>query len=389
MLDPAIGARTVKWGLLTAKAYYFLFFAAIGCLAPFLNVYLKQKGLTGTQIGWLSSIAPMIALAANPVWGAVADRWQIHRQVLALCVLVTGIVSLLFIPAYGFWVLVGLTTIFTFFRTPTGAIVDSAVMDMVKRADGSYGHQRVWGTIGFMLTAFGLGQLLATYDLTLIFWLHAVLLGVGCTGLSFLLPVERVEKRVGIKQGIRELLGRRDYFSFLLAAMLLGMGISSYIGFLGLYILALGGTEQQVGLGWAANALLEVPIMFLGRRWFARYSYNRLILGALMGYVLVWTLVGLSHAPTMVIISVLGLGICFGIFWIAAVGYVSSVAPPGLSATAQALMGAALLGLGWSLGSVVAGYLWDNINGHAVFFFAALTAILAALIFGIGGREKT
>jgi PPP family 3-phenylpropionic acid transporter len=331
----------------------------------------------------------MIALAANPIWGAIADRWQIHRQVLALCACGAGMITLLFIPVHDFWLFVGLITIFTFFRTPIGAIVDSAVMDMVKRADDSYGHQRVWGTIGFILAAFGLGQLMATNDLTLIFWLHAGFLGVGCAGLSLLFPVERVEKRVGIKQGIRELLGRRDYLSFLLAAMLLGMGISSYIGFLGLHILALGGTEQQVGLGWAANALLEVPIMFLGRRWFARYSYNRLILGALLGYILVWTLVGLSHTPNLLIFFLLGSGVCFGIFWVAAVGYVSTVAPPGLSATAQALMGAAFSGLGWSLGSVVAGYLWDNINGHAVFFFAAFTAILAALIFRVGGREKT
>jgi PPP family 3-phenylpropionic acid transporter len=387
ILDPTIGARAVKRGLLIAKTYYFFFFAGVGCLSPFLNVYLKQRGLTGTQIGWLSSIAPMIALAANPIWGAVADRWQIHRQVLALCALMAGMVTLFFIPVHGFWAFVGLVTILTFFRTPIGAIVDSTVMDMVKQTNGSYGHQRLWGTIGFIVAAFGLGQLLTTDDLTLMFWLHTGFLGIGCVGLSFLLPVENVDQRVGIKQGIRVLIGRRGYLSFLIAVMLLGMGISGFIGFLGLHILALGGTEQQVGLGWAINALLEIPIMYLGRRWFARYDYNRLILGALLGYALVWTLVGLSLTPTLLIIFLLGSGVCFGVFWVAAVGYTSEATPPGLSATAQALMGAALSGLGWSLGSVVAGYLWDIINGHAVFFFGAFTAILAALIFGIGGRE--
>jgi PPP family 3-phenylpropionic acid transporter len=94
----------------------------------------------------------------------------------------------------------------------------------------------------------------------------------------------------------------------------------------------------------------------------------------------------LSSTPIQVIMVVLAMGICFGIFWVAAVGYASEAAPPGLSATAQALMGAGMTGLGWSLGSVAAGYLWDNINGHAIFFFSAVMAVLAALIFRLGSR---
>jgi hypothetical protein len=49
-------------------------------------------------------------------------------------------------------------------------------------------------------------------------------------------------------------------------------------------------------------------------------------------------------------------------------------------------MGAAQSGLGWALGSVVAGYLWDLANGHVVLFFAAATMALAALIFWMGNR---
>jgi hypothetical protein len=79
--------------------------------------------------------------------------------------------------------------------------------------------------------------------------------------------------------------------------------------------------------------------------------------------------------------------VCFGFFWVAAVGYASAAAPPGLSATAQALMGAAQSGLGWSLGSVMAGYLWDQTNGHIVLAFAAVCMALAALIFWLGNRK--
>jgi len=373
--------------LLVAKAYYFLFFGAIGCLAPFLNIFFQQKGLTGSQIGLLSSIPPLVALTANPVWGTIADRWQIHRLVLALCALMAGTITLFFLQVEEFIVFVFLVTILTFFRTPIGAIVDSTVMDMVKRGNVMYGHQRLWGTIGFVLVSFGLGQLVTTNDLLLVFWLHTGLLGVGCVILGLMLPVQSIDQPVGIKQGIRILLTQRNYVSFLVAVSLLGMGVAGYVGFMGLQVVALGGTSQQVGLAWAANAVLELPLMYFGARWFAQVSNRRLILVAFFLFMLVWIFLGLSTTPTQVIFVVLGNGICFGIYWVAAVGYASYAAPPGLSATAQALVGAGFSGLGWSLGSVAAGNLWDLFGGHMVFFFSASMAMLAMLIFWLGSSE--
>jgi MFS family permease len=370
-----------------AKAYYFMFFGAIGCLAPFLNIYFMQKGLTGAQIGWLGSIPPLVALAANPIWGAIADRWQIHRQVLALCAFVAGTVTLLFLWTEGFLVYVLIVTVLTFFRTPIGAILDSTVMDMVKRSDTSYGRQRVWGTIGFVLVSFGLGQMLVLDNLSLVFWLHAALLGLGCVIFSFMLPVQSVDKPAGIKEGMGVLMRQRNYVSFLVAVTFLGMAIAAHVGFMGLQVVTLGGTQQQVGLAWAINAIMEIPLMYFGAQWFAGVSNRRLILVAFAVFIMVWTLLGLGTTPTQIIMVVLGAGICFGIFWVAAVGYASDAAPPGLSATAQALMGAGMVGLGWSIGSVISGYLWDNLSGHAIFFFAAMMALLALLVFWLGSKE--
>lgn len=388
MLTLTEAATSIKQGLFIAKIYYFLFFGAVGCLVPFLNIYLEAKGLSGVQLGWLGSIAPMTALAANPFWGAIADRWQIHRLVLACCAFVSGLAAFLFLGVSSFWPFMVLVTVLAFFRTPIGSIVDSAVMDMSKRTGSSYGQQRMWGTIGFVLATFVLGQLLTRANLSLIFWLHGGLLAIACAGLSFLLPIKSAPHQVGLLQGLRTLIGQGSYTSFLIAMTLLGMGISAYIGFLGLHILALGGTEAQVGLAWTANSLPEVVLMYFGSRWLARYSHKRLIISGLLGFTLVWILVALAPTPVLIIAILPGMGLCFGFFWVAAVSYVSELAPPGLGATAQALSGAAQSGLGWSLGSVVAGYLWDHTSGHIVLFFAAFVFFLATLIFWLGNRDK-
>jgi PPP family 3-phenylpropionic acid transporter len=388
-LSPTIGAGDGDFGrgLLTAKLFYFFFFAAIGCLVPFLNIYFAQKGLTGAQIGWLGSIAPLIALTANPIWGGVADRWQIHRRVLALCAFGGGAISLLYLVVDTFWPLMIVTIILTFFRTPIGSLVDSAVLDMVRRMGAHYGRQRLWGSLGFVSVTLLFGSFLSFSDLRIPFWIHGILLGGVCVVLAFALPIgARGGQQIALLDGLRRLARRRSYLAFLGAMALLGIGNSSYVNFMGLHMLEVGGNEQMVAYAWAANGLAEVPMMFLGGRWFARFRYSRLLQIGFALYVVVWGGMALAHSPWQVLLAAFGNGICYGFLWVAAVNFAAESAPPGLSATSQALIGAAQSGIGWSIGAVLAGYLFDAAGGSMVYVVAALAALFAGVIFWAGQR---
>lgn len=380
------GSGDLRRGLVTAKLFYFFYFAAIGCLTPFLNVYFARLGLTGAQIGWLGSIAPLIALTANPLWGALADRWQVHRLVLALCAFVAGVVSLLYLAVDTFWPLMAVVVTLSFFRTPIGSLVDSTVMDLVRRAGSTYGHQRMWGSVGFVLVTAVLGRLITADDLQVAFWLHALLLAVFCAGLSLRLPVTRRDGPVSLVAGLKRLAGRRSYMSFLAAMALMGIGTASFVNFLGLHLLALGGDEGMIGLAWAVNGVAEFPMMLFGSRWFARIPQARLIRLGFAGYALVWVMMALVTSPMALVVCSALNGICYGTVWVAAVTYASDAAPPGLSATAQSLVGAVQSGIGWSLGSVIAGYLWDIQGGPAVFLTATLSVIIGGTIFWVGER---
>jgi PPP family 3-phenylpropionic acid transporter len=389
-LTPHIGAGggNLRRGLATARLIYFAFFAAIGCLSPFLNIYFARQGLTGAEIGWLSSIPPLVALAANPLWGAIADRWHVHRLALAACAFGAGLVSLLLLVAGGFWPLMGVVVLLSFFRTPIGSLVDSAVMDMVRQIGAHYGRQRMWGSLGFVLVTFGLGRVISSETIQIAFWLHGVLLGVVVAWLGLQLPIAQREGQVSLWDGLRQLAGRRSYIAFLAAMVLLGIGTSGYVNFMGLHVLTLGGTERTVGLAWAVNAMAEIPIMFLGGRWFGRFSYGRLIQIAFAGYLVVWLLLMRVQAPWQMVVCAYLVGSCYGTVWVAAVNYAAQAAPPGLSATAQALVGAANAGIGWGIGSVVAGYLWDARGGSAVFLAAAVAALLGGLLIAWGNRQE-
>ena len=269
--------------LWVAKLYYFSFFAAIGAIAPFFNLFLQARGLSGVEIGLMGSIPPLIALAANPFWGGLADRWQWHQRVLALCALVAGLLSILFIFANSFAPLLLLLVFMVFFRTPVPTLLDTAVLGMVARTGASYGRQRLFGSIGFLIFSLGLGQIVTSANLSAIFWVHGAFFVLACAPLSLLLPFERTSERSDLLQGLRKLARQGSYMSFLVMNVVMGLGTACYVNFIGLRILQLGGTEAMVGLGYALNAVTEIPIMFVGARLMARFNHGQLILAGLLG----------------------------------------------------------------------------------------------------------
>ena len=245
----------------------------------------------------------------------------------------------------------------------------------------------MWGCLVFVSAPYGLCQLGNLQDLRPIFWLHAGLLAVGCALLSLLLPIPGGLDRVNILTGLRTLAARPGYLSYLAGMVLLGVGAAGFANFLGLHILDLGGTESQVGMAWALNAITEIPIMFMGARWFGRVRYSRQILIGFIGFILAWFALALAQTPAQVLMAIPLTGVCYGFFWVAAVGYAAESAPKGLEATAQSLAGAAQSGLGWGIGSLIAGALCDAAGGHVVLFTSAGVMVMAAVIFWAGNRR--
>lgn len=381
------GGGDLRRGLLFAKLFYFFFFAALGCLIPYLNVYFAQKGLSGAQIGWLGSVAPLIALTANPLWGAIADRWQAYRQVLALCAIGAGAVSLFYLVANDFWPLMVVTVFLTFFRTPIGSLLDSSVFAMARQVGAHYANQRLWGSIGFVLVTLILGSFVTLSDMTMLFWMHGLVLIFVCGALAMILPIGGKRGTVSLVNGLRQLRSQRSYMSFLGAMALLGIGTSSYVNFMGLHMLEIGGDQRWLAWSWAANGGVEAMMMFLGTRLFGRFRYSRMLQVGFAGYVVVWTLMAFANSPLMLTLCTGANGLVYGILWSAAVNYAGESAPPGLSATAQALVGAAQQGVGFSIGSVVAGYVLDAAGGSMVFVVAAVSALSAGLLFWYGNRQ--
>ena len=82
------------------KVFYFAFIGGLGSVLPFLSIYFKQMGLSPQQIGLISGLRPIIGFLSGPLWGAIADKYNIRRIMLLFSILswVGVYVALAFVP---------------------------------------------------------------------------------------------------------------------------------------------------------------------------------------------------------------------------------------------------------------------------------------------------
>ena len=74
--------------LLAIRWLYFAYFACFGIFITFSNVYFREIGLTGAEIGLVNSVAPLAAIFSGPLWGMLSDR--IHNPRLILIIAAFG-----------------------------------------------------------------------------------------------------------------------------------------------------------------------------------------------------------------------------------------------------------------------------------------------------------
>ena len=104
-----------------APPLYFLYYAAAATLLPFLTIYYQDLGLTGTQIGLLASMPPLLSLVSAPVWGVVSDTMKQRKLSLLIAIGGAILLALALSAVRGFVWLIPTVMLFSFFFSPDHA----------------------------------------------------------------------------------------------------------------------------------------------------------------------------------------------------------------------------------------------------------------------------
>ncbi|MGB9881045.1 MAG: MFS transporter, partial [Anaerolineae bacterium] len=84
-----VRSPTLMW---SGSLFYFVYFLAAGAYMPFIYVYFVQLGMSGTQVGVLSSFAPAMSMVVAPYIASLADRRGRRIPVAQACLVFTGVI---------------------------------------------------------------------------------------------------------------------------------------------------------------------------------------------------------------------------------------------------------------------------------------------------------
>ncbi len=359
-------SRISSTPLVLGSLFYWFYWSFVAAYDPFLNVYLaNERGLSGLEIGVLAIFNPLMAILLGPYLAAQADRrgWRLRMLQIAL---IGWIVALLLLrQPQTFWGFMPVMLLLAAFRSPTSPIGDGLIAQMAVSRRLSYGSMRLWGSLGFALVSILCGMAWQRLGYGWMFYAAAV------TAVPCVLLISRLEEQpVRDRQpsgSVWLLLKDPGLLTLFAISFLAGVSLISTFIFGGIFMTDLGGTRSYVGLMFGFSALAEVPIMRASDNLMRRFGAPKILLAALV--VIATAVYGhaLARTPNFLLAAATLKGVGYGLFFVTTVYLINQRTPDGWKSTAQAIMGACLVGLAPLFSSALSGYVFDRWGGQVMF----------------------
>jgi PPP family 3-phenylpropionic acid transporter len=367
-------------------AFYFLLFAAIASVGPFMVLYYQGLGFTGAQIGLLTGITPLITLFSAPLWTGLADTTRRHRTMMGFAILAGATTLFVFPLLHAFVPVLLIAASLSFFTAPVTPFADSATMSMLGDEKEMYARIRLGGTIGYGLAAPVAGVLVHNYGLRSAFWASATLFLVGFA-VSQKLVYGQLTAEGPAGGRVRALLKNPRWLLFLIVALAGGAASAAFNNYLFPYMKELGANESTMGLALTVGTIAEIPILFFGNRLIRRFRSYGLLMLSMVVTGLRLLLFAASGTPDLVLFIQVLNGLTFPAMWVAGVSYADENAPAGMNATAQGLFSAMVLGFGTAVGGLVGGLLLEGMGGRGLYLIFGVAVLAIVAIVALIGRR--
>ncbi|MCP4415595.1 MAG: MFS transporter [Chloroflexi bacterium] len=363
------------------RLFFGVQFAGIGIFFSYIALYLNSLELTGSQLGLLFALIPLIAFLVQPLWGFATDIY--HRQRLALVFACFGVAAAMIgmAQAKTFWPILLFTVIHAVMMAPISILVTALALEHLNRQpDGNYGTLRLWGSIGYALSTFGIGTWLL--DQGNIWWilplygLCNVILGL----LALFLPDADVHGQGSWREGLTLLQRQRGLALFLFAIIFIGFthGIVNY--YLAVYLTDIRAAGWIIGLALALSALFEVPFMGRAHFFMERWGVRPMLLFGMSMLVLRWFLYIFIKEPLLVLPTQILHSIGMTALLIVGVLYMDRLLKPKWRTSAQSLYAASFSGIGPAVGLYFAGILYSGYGIQSVWIFTMLAGAAGTII---------
>jgi len=367
-------------------AFYFTSFAVLGVQLPYFNLYLESLGFDGLQIGILAAAIPLGKVVFGPIWTLWADRIGARKGMAVLSVALAAVAFSLLFGSTRFLAICAVLYLYSALLSPLLPLVEATTLELADRHRWQYGRIRVWGSVGFVVTALALGPFFDSFAIRYV--LHAIL-AASLINLVATAAIPSVPPRA--TWGRRDLsvsLLRPGVMLFFGCTLLMQASHGGYYAFFSIVLDGAGYSRGTIGGLWALGVAAEMVAMVASTALLRRFGVASLMTGCLGLAVVRWGLnAATSWLPALLVAQLLH-AFTFGAFHVAAVTGTHRLFPESLRSSGQSLYSGLTYGAGNALGFLGAGaiYKW---GGPGPMFLAAAGMALAAAFLSLGLWRET
>lgn len=277
------------------------------------------------------------------------------------------------------------------------SVGDAICFDMLGDRPHLYGNQRLWGSVGwgvfsllagFLVDQFSAGK--SNKDYTVVFYMTIVIIGIDIIVSS---KLKHTQSRLSsnILKDVGQIFVSFRIVIYFAWCILVGLGTAMIWNFLFWHLEDLASLQQGCdhtawiktleGIVMSIQCFGgELPFFFLSGWILKKIGHVHAMSLVLLGFGVRFLLYSLLVNPWWVIPIEFMNGVTFGLFYATMASYASIVAPPGTEATMQGLVGAVFEGVGVSLGSLIAGHLFQQVGGSKTFRLFGIAALVLFVV---------
>jgi PPP family 3-phenylpropionic acid transporter len=387
------------WHSIPLTMFWFTYFGSLGIFFPYFSLYLRENaGLSGTQLGMILAVSPLVGMIAQPLWGQVADRTGARTRVLAFLTLGTALGYAALGLAQGFWMILIAMAALAFVGTAVFPLMTSVSLAILRdKGRHAFGRVRVWGTIGYFIIILVFPWFLGFYQpptvvnsparevsqpgLGFMFPITAALVFISAL-IAFFLPQKGAVALRAERGDWRELMRNPAFLRFLFFALSAHFLMHGPMWLFPLFVRSRGGDLDMIRAMWILMLTFEIPLVLLTGSGLKRLGARGLLaVGVVIGG-LRWTLSAVLTDPMLLFavqalhgVTVVGLNLGSPL-------YLDTVAPERLRSTAQGILSMVGAGIAGIASNTAAGWLVDRGGTDTLYLICGLGSLVLGLLTG-------
>lgn len=375
--------------MLRFALHYFVLYALVATIWPYLPVYLQARGFSTEQIGFLQGCRQFAEAAGPLIVAFLSERLGRRRVLISGCLVGVAAMAFFLNVAGSFLPAALLLSALGLMLRTTIPLSDTLAATELPDPAHNYGRIRIGGSLGFICTLI-LARVLGLIDQGSSWSMTRAMLvmAAACLVSTQLLP-ERHSIEHHEHAAARD--GRRFdgfFWAFMIAAALQQLGMSSYYSFFTLYVKEVLHMPQGAWI-WAIGPVAEMPFLFFAGRITRRFRLSTLLMVSAVGVSVRLGVYALVPVLGAVLAAQFLHSLTFGLFHATCIEFIRRRVPEARRAVGMGIYMSIATALPLFLGSLAGGVAIEQIGYRAFYGAYALPPLLGIALIAVARARSS